>query len=135
MERIGVIIQRLTEAVVLIDFGLLRNTKPVTRLCSVASCSRRDCLKLSSRISVITADNPSQRKHSSVVKRISLAFSTSMKIILFGAIPKDVNDGGNIFCDEEIQIMIPLFCLEEQRMPQTNAADEEKDSVVGQMNS
>src|SRR5678816_2080302 len=67
----GVTIQRLTQAVVLIDFGLLRRIKPVTRLCSVASCKRRDCLKFGSRMSVIAAVIPSQRSASSVVYSIS----------------------------------------------------------------
>ena len=67
MLIVGVIIQRLTQAVVLIDFGLLRKMNPVTRLCSVASCKRRDCLKLSSRISVITAEMSLQRSASSAV--------------------------------------------------------------------
>ena len=58
-----------------------------------------------------------------------------MKIMLCGTMPKVVNEGGNIFWDDDIQMMVPLFCFSEDRMPQTNAEEAEKDSFVGQMNS
>lgn len=129
------ITHRVAQAVVLMDRGLLRKINPVTWLCSVASCSLRDCLNESSRESHTTAAMPLHLSASSMIHNRSFEFWRVIKIILSGRMPKRVNAGGNIFCFGAIQTAIPLFCISGVRMPDTNPVDAENDSSFAQMNS
>ena len=129
------IFQRVTQAVVVMLLGLQQRIKPVTRLCSTASCNLLDVVKSSLGISPTTADSPSHFNASSIVQSKSFSFLGWMKIILSGAILNELSAGGNMFWDRLIQRDIPDCCIRTERIPAINPPEAEISSLLLQINS
>lgn len=105
------IFHRDTHAVVEILLGSVLRTNPVTLLFSTDSCSRRDSVKLRSRISAITALSASHFSASSMAHITSFSFFRSTKMKWSGCMPKALSAGGNIFREVDIHMVAPEFFM------------------------